>query len=72
MSNQFPHFPPDHAICPVCKTNEDKPCILLPIDGTGDGNIVEAKPTHVECMSEGFRYSPKVGIIYKVVDEVTP
>jgi len=67
MSRQFPHFPKDNAICPLCETNADKPCVLLPIDGTEEGNIVQAQPTHAGCLLEGFRYNPRVGVIYRVV-----
>ena len=64
MSRVFDHFPSDHAICPACKTNDDKPCVLLPIDGTEDGNICRAQPVHAECLQDGFRYNLKLGVIY--------
>jgi hypothetical protein len=52
MANRlFEHFPEDSK-CPICGKSDDRPCFLLPIDGTGDGNIVEAAPTHADCITE--------------------
>lgn len=48
MSRTFEHFP-DGIECIVCHTSEDKPCVLIAMDGTADGNIEEAKPVHVDC-----------------------
>jgi len=44
----FDHFP-ESSICPVCGTNEDATTILVNIDGTEDGSIVEAAPAHLNC-----------------------
>ena len=49
----FEHFPED-TICPICKTNENKECFLMPISDTKKGNIYEAQPTHVECVAQCF------------------
>ena len=49
--------------CPVCGTNKDGRCILIPIDGTEKGNIVEAQLFHLDCI--GLRYNKKVGVIYQ-------
>jgi len=35
--------------CPVCQTSADYPVVLIPIPGTEDGNIVEARQVHAEC-----------------------
>jgi len=65
----FDHFPAK-AKCPVCKTNDDKPCFLMPIYGTErDGNC-EAAPTHADCIRERidqFRYHRELGVIYMMV-----
>ncbi len=37
------------VVCPVCKTVKNCPTVLLPIPGTDDGNIVEAKQVHKKC-----------------------
>jgi len=61
----FEHFP-EHDICLVCGTNEDKECTLIPIDGTEDGNNCQATPVHIDCISDGcFRYNPKANVFYK-------
>lgn len=62
----FKHFPDDKT-CPMCGTSEDKECILIPIDGTGDGSICEAVPVHAECVQKGdLRYNREANIFYKV------
>ena len=35
--------------CPICRTGADRPVVLVPIPGTQDGNICEAKQVHAEC-----------------------
>ena len=47
-SRTFDHFPEAFA-CPICKSNKDSPCVLVPIPGTEDGRNVEANPVHVKC-----------------------
>ena len=63
--NTFEHFP-DTTECPVCHTNKDGECVLIPVDGTEDGSIEQAKPVHVECLT-GFRMNVNVGVIYKKI-----
>jgi len=61
----FKHFPKD-STCKMCGTNDDKECILIPVDGTGDGKICEAIPVHVECIQKGdLRFSREVNIFYR-------
>ena len=45
----FKHYP-NGITCPVCKTNEDKECVLIEIQGTREGYNVEAHPIHVDCL----------------------
>jgi hypothetical protein len=62
----FAHFPRGgyrFAVCPICKTFDDKPCLLIPVDGTNDGSIVQAAPVHVECL-DGFRFNREFNVIY--------
>ncbi len=64
MARTFTHFP-DSAVCPLCGTADDKECTLVIIDGTGNGNIAEAQPVHIECIKKAeYHYNPKIGIIY--------
>lgn len=37
-------------MCPICGKSDDKPIILVGIDGTEDGNIIEAIQVHVDCL----------------------
>ena len=51
----FEQFP-DGSLCPVCNTNENKECFLMPISGTGDGNVCEAAPVHLSCFEEEHNF----------------
>ena len=63
----FEHFP-ENKICSLCGTNEDRPCTLIPIDGTNKENICEAIPTHVDCITKSdFRFNKQLNIVYKHV-----
>jgi hypothetical protein len=47
----FPNFNLTGQPCPVCGTNEDKPCTLIPLAGTErDDGTQEATAVHVECI----------------------
>lgn len=46
----FERFPND-SMCPICGTNDDKVCVLVAIAGTQEDNIVEAIPTHLDCIN---------------------
>lgn len=55
----FPHFPANGTtVCPVCGSDEDGQTFLVPIDGTEDGDTVQAAPTHIHCILSNIRYSP--------------
>ena len=58
----FEHFN-TASECMLCGTNEDKPCTLIGVDGTQDGNIEEAEQIHVDCLE--IRYSPDVKMFYQ-------
>ena len=43
----FDHFNPGFgAVCPVCKTAADAETVLVPIPGTEEGGICEARQVH--------------------------
>lgn len=44
------HFPAE-AICPVCGTNDDGRCVLIPIVEGQKGSLVEAAPMHLACVA---------------------
>lgn len=64
----FENFPQDGKTrCPICGTADDKPCFLLPIDGTGGDGLREAAPTHADCIRkrlDKLQYNREFGIVY--------
>ena len=71
----FEHFPVDNAVCPICHKNHDAACVLLPVAGTADGNIMEAQPTHKLCIDgilSRLVYDAEIGVIYVRVSEGWP
>ena len=70
MENQtlrtFKHFPED-SICPICGTNEDKECFLIPIKGTQRDNMAEAMVFHTSCLD--LIYDKENNIIYQVLSK---
>ena len=38
-------------VCPVCGKKEDKPVMLVTLDGTQGGNIAQAIQVHVGCLN---------------------
>ena len=60
----FDHFPSDQ-LCVLCESGDDSPCVLVPLDGVGDGRILEARPVHVDCLLDGMRINVGLGIVYK-------
>lgn len=52
----FEQFP-NNQKCPICGTNDNKTYTLVPIDGTENGENVEAAPVHIECLPSPFRMS---------------
>ncbi len=66
----FEHWP-DDLVCPVCGTSADVQCVLVPIDGTGDGKICEAQPVHLACCMP-TNYSPEMGLFYRRSTLVKP
>ena len=46
----FEHFNASFdAVCPVCNTSADAETILVPIPGTEEGGICEARQVHKRC-----------------------
>jgi len=41
------------SLCPVCGRNDDKPVVLIPVDGTKDkdGRLCEAIQLHCDCIA---------------------
>lgn len=36
--------------CPICGNGQDKPIVLIPIEGTGEGLTYEADQIHLDCI----------------------
>jgi NAD kinase len=75
MMMLFDHFPQDKTVCPICGTNDDKPCFLMPIDGREYDRICEAQPTHGDCLrdhADQFRMNRDEGIVYASVANASP
>lgn len=36
--------------CPICGTNEEKEVVLIGIDGTEEGNNIQAQQYHLSCI----------------------
>ena len=53
--------------CPICKGKEDKPVVLVGIDGTEDGNIIEAVQVHLDCLELRLSKSNQAEIIYQII-----
>ena len=50
-------------VCPICKTNDDKPITLIGVDNTIDGNLMQAEQFHVDCIK--LMLNKEFGIIYQ-------
>lgn len=59
----FAHFP-DDIKCPVCDTSEDAECILVRIDGTQKGDLVEGIPVHLWC-AVATNYNKEMKVFYR-------
>jgi len=52
--------------CPLCDTNNDWEVILVPIIGTQEGNLVEAKQIHTKCLERKITWDEKNNILYAI------
>lgn len=58
----FKEFPEEQT-CPVCRTNDEGQCVLVPIDGTEDDGICEAQCVHLSCCIP-THYRREAGLLY--------
>lgn len=61
----FKNFPKE-AICPICNTSKQGECVLIGIEGTKDGNNIEAKPFHLDCIE--LTYNTEYRIIAQIIE----
>lgn len=55
---------PDDVTCPVCGTNDEGESVLIHIDGTGDGTVVQGQPIHLGC-AVASNWNRSVGLLYR-------
>lgn len=55
----------DNWICPICGTNDSKPCTLVSIEGTQNGSIARAEIFHLDCIELVF--NDNIGILYQII-----
>ena len=53
--------------CPICHTSEDKPVVLIGIDGTQDGRNEQAEQVHVDCLD--LRLYSDRNVIYQILGQ---
>jgi hypothetical protein len=59
----------DNWVCPICKTNEDKPVTLIGIAGTEEGGNIQAEQFHADCICNlEFGYYKEQGILVSKFD----
>lgn len=58
---------PDHRTCPICGTNRNAKCVLIPTKGTFKDDLCEGTPMHLNC-AIAMLWIPesKLGIIQPV------
>ncbi len=61
---QFDRFP-RIKICPICGTNKEGSCVLVPIYGTYNdtSKACKAIPVHSDCLETALHYYPHEGLI---------
>lgn len=48
--------------CPICNTQDKGEVILIPIDGTKQGNNIEAVQTHTTCLQKELMFYPETSM----------
>ncbi len=46
----FEHPNLSNFVCPLCSTSRDEPVVLVGVEGTQEGNIMEAHQYHLDCL----------------------
>jgi len=58
--------------CLICGTQKAGEVILIPIVGTKEGNNIQAKQVHTDCLQEQLMYYPENDIIAAVCTKPIP
>jgi len=56
MNKIFEHPNISNFCCPICHGDDDRPIVLITIQGTQKKNIIEAKQVHLDCLLDGLEY----------------
>ncbi len=57
FKREFPHpNMSNNWKCPICDTGADRPVVLMPIPGTEDDGICQAKQIHSDCLENGVAH----------------
>ena len=49
--------------CPICKINEDKPVVLVKIQGTEKGGNIKAEQIHIDCIDLTIMRLPESSLL---------
>lgn len=52
-----------YPVCPICKTDDSKEAVLIPIHGTGNDFTYEALQVHLDCLVKHAVYDPGTNLI---------
>jgi hypothetical protein len=64
----FPHPNMTNFCCPICRKNTDLPVVLIGIEGTEDGSIIQAQQFHLDCIDLLYRKDVfPHGLIYQII-----
>lgn len=51
--------------CPICKTKDNKPVVLIGIEGSDEVGKLEYEQFHQDCLN--LRYSRSEGVVYQYI-----
>lgn len=57
------------SVCKLCAESTSGEVILVPINGTKDGNNIEACQVHTKCLSERLMFYPDYNLLIAKGDE---
>ena len=58
-----------HFECPICKTKDDKPVVLIGIIGTEEDGVVEVRQYHLDCIDLREQNYGDGKIIFQIVED---
>lgn len=62
LMREFEHPNMNGFICPLCRTNNDEPVVLVPVPGTEDDDgLMQAKQVHSKCLNDMLSEPEEMG-----------